>query len=195
MKKILLVTLIAILAMANVQAETTNVEMCKTFIAKAKAYQETMKDDEVSKATLAFYKDEVVGQCGNIASKMSYEKNFFAEALMKKDTTTVNNCKLSIKMAKAYAETTDQSFIITHAHKVNVADNCGTLVAKKASEFCFFDVVQNKKENKKEDLKERCLASIEKAHAYTASMKKNPETLQSHKNEVVANCGKLQANL
>lgn len=191
MKKIILVTMMSILAMVNVQAETTNVEMCKTFIEKAKTYQATMKDDEVSKATLAFYKDEVVGQCGNIASKMTYEKNFFASALMKKDTSTVNNCKLSIKMAKAYAETTDKSFIVTHAHKVNVVDNCGTLVAKKAPAFCFFDVV----DNSKEDLKERCLASIEKAHAYTVTMDKNPDALQSYKDEVVANCGKLQASL
>ncbi len=186
MKKIILVTLMSILTMVNVQAETTNVEMCKTFIQKAKAYQETMKDDEVSKATLAFYKDEVVGQCGNIASKMTYKKNFFAAAIMKKDTATVNNCKLSIKMAKTYADTTDKSFIVTHAHKVNVIDNCGTLMAKKVPAFCLFDVV----DNSKEDLKERCLASIKKAHSAMGT-----DAISAHKAEVVANCGRLQTSL
>jgi hypothetical protein len=159
MKKIIIMAMISIMATINVQAETTNVEMCKTFIEKAKTYQSTMKNDKVSKATLAFYKDEVVGQCGNIASKMTYEKNFFASALMKQDNATVHNCKLAINMAKKHVAETDKTFIVTHAHKVNVIDNCGTLMAKKAPAFCLFDVV----DNSKEDLKERCIASIEKA--------------------------------
>lgn len=191
MKKILIATLITTMAMINAQAETTDIKMCKTFIEKAKTYKETMKDDKVSQATLAFYKDEVVGHCGNIVAKMPYKKNFFAAALMKNDTTSVNNCKVSIKMAKIYEETDNKSFIIAHAHKVNIIDNCGTLVAKKTPAFCFFDVV----DNSKEDLKERCLASIEKAHAFTASGHNNVEALQSHKDAVVANCGGLQATL
>jgi len=189
MKKLIIMAMISILATINVQAETTNVEMCKTFIEKAKTYQSTMNEDKESKATLAFYKDEVVGQCGNIASKMTYKKNFFAAALMKKDIATVNNCKLSIKMAKTYADTTDKSFIITNAHNVNVIDNCGTLMAKKAPTFCFFDVV----DNSKEDLKERCLASVEKAHIFQSTMNKDIEAVQSHKDEVRANCGSLMA--
>jgi len=191
MKKILITALIATLAMVNVQAETTQVEMCKTFIEKAKSYKSTMKEDKISQATLAFYKDEVVGHCGNIASKMPYQKDFFAMTLMKKDHATVSNCKLSIKMAKAYAETTDKSFIITNAHKVNVIDNCGTLVAKKAPAFCLFDVV----DKSDEDLKERCIASIKKAHAFTATINTNPEALQAHKDAVIANCGSLQSSI
>ena len=187
MKNIIIMTMISILATINVQAETTNVETCKTFIEKAKTYQSTMKDDKDSKATLAFYKDEVVGQCGNIASKMTYKKNFFASALMKKDVATVNNCKMLIKMAKNYAESTDQSFIIANAHKVNVVDNCGTLVAKKAPAFCLFDVV----DNSKEDMKDRCLASVEKARIFSSTNNKDIELVQSHKDEVRANCGGL----
>ncbi|WP_309497816.1 hypothetical protein [Sulfurovum sp.] len=185
MKKTIIMAIITILATVNVQAETTNVEMCKTFIEKAKEYQSTMKSDEVSKATLAFYKDEVVGQCGNIASKMTYKKNFFAAALMKKDTATVNNCKVSIQMAKAYADTADQSFIIAHAHKVNVIDNCGTLMAKKAPAFCLFDVVDS---SNTDALKEKCIASIEKAHA-TMGTSADFE----NKGEVLKNCGRLHA--
>ncbi|WP_309496547.1 hypothetical protein [Sulfurovum sp.] len=187
MKKIIIMAIISMIATINVQAETKNTEMCKTFINKAKSYQSTMKNDDVSKATLAFYKDEVVGQCGNIASKMTYEKNFFAKALMKKDAASVNNCKMSIQIAKKYDETANKSFIITNAHKVNVIDNCGTLVAKKAPAFCFFDVV----DNSKEDLKERCLASVEKARTFQSTNNKDIELVQSHKDEVRANCGTL----
>lgn len=145
MKKILIIAIMSTLALVSVNAEVTDVAMCKTFINEAKAYQETMKEDEISKATLAFYKDSVVAQCGNIVAKMPYKKDFFAHALMKKDTVTVNNCKLSIKMAQSYAQSTEKSFIITNAHKINVIDNCGTLVAKKAPAFCLYDVASNSK--------------------------------------------------
>ena len=90
MKKIIIMALLSILATINVQAESTDVEMCKTFIEKAKSYQSTMKEDKESKATLAFYKDEVVGHCGNIASKMPYDQKFFANALIKKETASVD---------------------------------------------------------------------------------------------------------
>lgn len=145
MKKILIIAIMSTLALVSANAEATDVEMCKTFINEAKAYQEIMKEDDVSKATFAFYKDSVVAHCGNIVAKMPYKKDFFASALMKKDKATVNNCKLSIKMAHSYAETTDKSFIITQAHKINVIDNCGTLVAKKVPSYCFYDVAVNSK--------------------------------------------------
>ncbi len=191
MKKLLIITLMSVLAMVSAQAESSNVEMCKTFIEKAKSYQSTMKEDKVSQATFAFYKDEVVGHCANIAAKMPYKKDFFAAALMKTDHADVNDCKLSIKMAQAYAETKEKSFIITHAHKVNIADNCGTLVAKKTPSFCLFDVV----DNSTEDLKERCIASIQKAHAFTNTINTNPTALKAHKDAVIANCGALQTSL
>lgn len=76
MKNILLIALITTLTMITIQAETTEVAMCKAFIEKAKTYKSTINDDKVSQATLAFYKDEVVGHCGNIAAKMPYKKNF-----------------------------------------------------------------------------------------------------------------------
>jgi hypothetical protein len=145
MKKILIIAIMSTLALVSANAEATDVEMCKIFINEAKTYQATMKEDKVSKATLAFYKDSVVAHCGNIVAKIPYEKDFFANTLMKKDTGTVNNCKLSIKMAQSYAQTTDKSFIITNAHKINVIDNCGTLVARKTPAFCFYDVAANSK--------------------------------------------------
>lgn len=187
MKKIIMTALVSALALITVQAkDLTSIESCKTYINEAKSYQATMKSDKVSEATLAFYKDNVVAHCGNIASKMPYKKDFFAQALMKKETTTVSNCKTAIKMAKSYKNIDDKFDFITQAHKVNVVDNCGTLIAKKAPSFCQFDVV----DNSKADLKARCLASIKKAHKAT-----NTEARNTYKDEVVSNCGRLQARI
>lgn len=187
MKKIIIAALVSTLALINVQAnDKTNIEVCKTYINEAKSFQETMETNKIDEATFAFYKDQVVANCGNIASKLPYEKNFFAQALMKKDTATVNNCKTAIAMAHSYVDNDNSSPFIAKAHKVNVIDNCGTLVAKKAPAFCFFDVV----DNSKEDLKKRCIASIEKAHATMGT-----ESAIQNKNEVLENCGKLHRSI
>ncbi|MCF6184829.1 MAG: hypothetical protein L3J56_09455 [Bacteroidales bacterium] len=185
MKNILITVIIATLALVNIQAQD-EIETCKTYISEAKSFQDTMHKDKVSDATLAFYKDKVVAYCGNIASKMPFEKKFFANTLMKKDTTTVSNCKLAIEMAHAYDEGEHTSPFIANAHKVNMADNCGTLVAKKVPAFCLFDVV----DNSTEDLKEKCLASIDKAHAAMGT-----NSVANYKAEVVVNCGRLHASL
>lgn len=146
MKKIIMTALVSALALVNVQAkDLTSIEACKTYINEAKNYQTTMKSDKVSEATLAFYKDNVVAHCGNIVAKMPYKKDFFAQALMKKETTTVGNCKTAIKMAKSYKNIDDKSDFIAQAHKVNVIDNCGTLVAKKSPAFCLYDVASKSK--------------------------------------------------
>ena len=187
MKKIIIAALVSTLAFINVQAQEINTDTCKTYISEAKSFQETMGTSKVDQATFAFYKDQVVANCGNIASQAPYEKNFFAKALMKKDNATVNNCKTAIAMAQNYVETDNSSPFIANAHKVNIADNCGTLVAKKAPAFCFFDVVDN---SRSETLKKRCIASIEKAHGAMGT-----ESATATKAEVVANCGRLRANL
>jgi len=186
MKKIIIAAIVSTLALINVQAQEINTETCKTYISEAKSFQETMGTNKIDQATFAFHKDNVVAHCGNIASKETYQKNFFAQALMKKDTATVNNCKTAIKMAQNYAENDNSSPFITSAHKVNIADNCGTLVAKKAPTVCFFNVVDNSKEG----LKNRCIASIEKAHTAVGT-----ESAFESKNEVLANCGKLHRSL
>jgi len=96
---------------------------------------------------LAFYKDNVVAHCGSIVAKVPYKKDFFAQAFMKKETASVNNCKMAINMAKSYKNITDRSDFIAQAHRVNVVDNCGTLVARKAPSYCQFDVADNSKED------------------------------------------------
>jgi len=189
MKNILIMAMMTILATLNLQAENSNVESCKAFIKEAQSYQSTMKQDNISKATLAFYKDEVVGHCGSIASKMPYDKNYFANALTKKQNESVFTCKKSIEMAKTYAQTANKSFLVTQAHKENVISNCGTLVAKKASAFCLFDIIDESNEDKKA----RCLASVERAKAFQNTNSKDIEVVQSHKDEIRANCGSLMA--
>ncbi|MEA1879460.1 MAG: hypothetical protein U9N11_02280 [Campylobacterota bacterium] len=185
--KNLLISSLLLLSINTAQAETiSNIDMCKTYISKAKTYQSTMKADKISQDTFAFYKDEVVSHCGSIASKIPYDKNFFVNNLMKKDVNNVENCKLSIKMAKASVEDANTSPFFVHAHKINIIDNCGTLVAKKVPTFCLFDVV----DNSQEDLKNRCIASIKRAHT-----DKNPASQKMNKEDVVANCGRLHASL
>ena len=186
MKKMIMIALVSTLALINIQAQDTNIEACKTYINEAKSFQATMDTSKVSVATLAFYKDEVVAFCGDIVAKVPYKKDFFAQTLMKNDTTTVSNCKLAIKMAKSYAHSEHTSAFIANAHKVNVVDNCGALVAKKSPAFCLFDVV----DNSTSDLKSKCIASIEKAHAAA-----NKAELNSYKDEVVANCGRLHSSI
>ena len=187
MKNILIMAMMTILATLNLQAENSNVENCKAFIKEAQAYKATMKQDNISKATLAFYKDEVVGQCGHISSKMPYDKNYFAKALTRKQTESVYMCKKSIEMAKEYAQTPNKSFLVSQAHKEHVISYCGTLVAKTPS--CFFDVIDESKEDKKA----RCLASVERAKAFQETNSKDIEKVQSHKDEIRANCGSLMA--
>jgi len=187
MKNILITILISIIALTNVQAkDKSSIEACKTYINEAKSFQSTMKSDKISEATFAFYKDNVVAHCGNIAAKMPYKKDFFALQLMKKDRATVNNCKTAIKMAHTYDNKADKIAFISNAHKINITDNCGTLVAKKAPAFCLFDKIDNSKEK----LKEKCLTSIEKAHA-TMGTSADFE----NKGEVLRNCGRLHATI
>ncbi len=133
MKKILLMALLTTFAMSS-----TDVNTCKVFINQAHKYQETMKGDVLSKTTLAFYKEKIVAHCGNIVAKKTYEKNFFAKAMMKDTVVTQENCKMAIKIAKNYKENTEfTSNIILDAYKENIVDNCGTLVAVEKPSYCF----------------------------------------------------------
>jgi hypothetical protein len=186
MKNLTMIALIATLGFTNIQAKDTNVEACKTYINEAKNFQATMDTSKTSQATLAFYKEQVTASCNGIASRNTFKKELFSIFLMKKDNTTIGGCKLAIDMAKTYASGKDTSVFIANAHKVNVTDNCGTLVAKKVPAFCLFETVDNSLSN----LKEKCIVAIEKAHA-----SKDTEAFGTLKNEVVANCGRVQASI
>ncbi len=187
MKKILTITLISILALINVQAQETNIEMCKAYIKEAKNFQATKEVTIVSEATMAFYKDQVTANCGNIVSKAPFKNDFYAKAFTKQQSSSMVNCKMAIQMAKAYDENAEVKPFIANAHRINVTDNCGTLVAKKAPAFCLFDKVDN---SSADALKERCLASIKKAYEARGTSDDS-----ASKEEVVINCGRLQATL
>jgi hypothetical protein len=138
MNKLLILALLSGYVMAS-----TSIETCKTFIKQAHVYQETMSHDALSEMTFSFYKDKVVAHCGGITAKETYHKNFFAQEMMKNIVGTQNTCKIAIGMAKEYQNTTKlTSKIIVNAHKENIADNCGTLVAKEAAVFCLYDIGQ-----------------------------------------------------
>jgi len=187
MKKILITLLLSVLALTNTQAkDRTNIEACKTYINEAKSFQSTMKSDKLYEQKLAFAKANVVANCGGIVSKKPYKVETFAKGLYKKNTASVNSCKTAITMAKSYDERVNKTPLIASAHKVNIVHNCGTLVAKKAPEFTLFGVVDNSTEK----LKERCIASIKKAH-------KTMGTSADFKNkgDVLRDCGRLHATI
>jgi hypothetical protein len=186
MKKILMTAIIATLSFANAATQNANIEACKTYINEAKSFHSTMEMNKVSHATLAFYKEKIVSHCGNVIAKPSYEQNIFATLLIKKDTVTANSCKLAIQMAKTYHEGNKVSPVLSKAHKVNMVDNCGTLVAKKAPAFCLFENVNETIEENTVSLKEKCLVAINKAHS---AVDKN--RILAQKEDIVLNCGNL----
>ena len=67
MKNLIITAMISILATINVQAETSNVEMCKTAIDVAQTYEDMGKADE---AMFDSYKKDVVANCGIISAKV-----------------------------------------------------------------------------------------------------------------------------
>lgn len=143
MKNLLTTLIISILAITtNVNADT-NLEMCKTFVKQAHNYNDTMKNDSASQKALSFYKEKIAAHCGTVVAKPVYEVNYFKQVNAKNMTGTVESCKASIAMAKRYAEHSkfNKSMIIAEAHKVNIIDNCGTLIAKNPSAVCHIDTV------------------------------------------------------
>jgi len=146
MKNLLTILIISILAITtNVNADT-NLEMCKTFVKQGHKYSDTMKNDSASQKTLAFYKEKIVAHCGPLVAKPVYEVNYFTQVSAKNTTGTVESCKASIAMAKSYAESSkyNKSMVIAEAHKVNIVDNCGTLIAKNPLAVCHIDTVASK---------------------------------------------------
>lgn len=146
MKNLLAIIMISILAIStNVNADT-NLEMCKTFVKQAHNYSDTMKNDSGSQKTLSFYREKVVAHCGTVMAKPIYEVNYFTQVSAKSTTGTIESCKASIAMAQSYAESSkyNKSMIIAEAHKVNIVDNCGTLIAKNPSAVCHIDTVASK---------------------------------------------------
>ena len=142
MKNILLLVTAMLFAVTQLSAEGKSTEVCKTYIDQVRSFKHTMKNDEVSKKTLAFYENKMKIHCGNIVSKKKFEKKSFIEMMAKKDNKTTAECRQAIDMASEYSKTKNQLPVIVAAHKENIADNCGTLVASHVSAYCLYDEAQ-----------------------------------------------------
>ena len=83
MKKLILLALMTTFAMSAVTAmnsfstseelkdlenKRTEIELCKTSIKYAHAYKDTMEKNEAAESTLAYYKKDVVENCGTISA-------------------------------------------------------------------------------------------------------------------------------
>ena len=141
MKKLIIIALLSALGMAEVSTATKDksLKVCQSYIEQAKAFKKTMGTDEVSKKTFAFYKEKMFVHCGSIVSKVKFEKKSFAAMMAKNEKTTTEECKMAIAMAGKYSENDTQSEMIVAAHKENIVDNCGTLVASHVSSYCLHE--------------------------------------------------------
>jgi len=140
MNKLIIVALLSTFSMAEV-ATTTKVKsssICESYINQTKAFEKTMKQDEVSKKTLEFYKEKMLVHCGSLTAKMKFEKKSFVEMMMKSDKATVPECRMAIDMAAAYSKNKEQSEVLVAAHRENIADNCGSIVASHVSAYCLY---------------------------------------------------------
>lgn len=145
MNKLIIVALLSAFGMADAFTATKekSTSVCQSYIDQTKAFEKTMKQDEVSKKTLAFYKEKMLVHCGNMTSKTKFEKKQFAEMMSKNEKTTVPECRMAIDMASAYSKNKVQSELIVAAHRENIADNCGPLVASHVSAYCLYGEEEN----------------------------------------------------
>jgi len=141
MKRLLFMLLLSTFAMSEAVESKLGkyTKICKAYIEEAKAFQSTMTSDELSKQTFEFYKNKVRIHCGNIVAKPKFEKKSFVELMMKSEVKDKEACKLSIDMASEYSKSKNQSSLLIAAHKENIAEKCGTIVAAHVSGFCLYD--------------------------------------------------------
>ena len=136
-----MITLVSVLSMTITATakEGKSFKVCQSYIDQTKAFKETMGDDKVSQETLEFYKKKMLVHCGDIVSKTKFEKKSFSDMMIKNENTTTAECRMAIDMASKYSEAPTQKAIIVAAHKENIVDNCGTLVASHISSYCLYD--------------------------------------------------------
>ena len=140
MKKLTIIALLCALGLSQATAnnQDKSLKVCQSYIAEAQTFKKTMGDDEMSHATLNFYKEKMLIHCGRIVAKTKFEKKSFSEMMMKSEINTTKECRQAIDMAGIYSENPTQSEVIVAAHKENIADKCGTLMAGHVSSYCLF---------------------------------------------------------
>ena len=141
MKKLVIIALLSAFGMAEAITipKGQSFKVCQSYIDQAREFKKTMGEDEISKKTFAFYKEKMYVHCGSIVSKKKFEKKSFVEMMAKNKKTTTAECRMAIDMAAKYSENSTQTDLIVAAHKENIVDNCGTLVASHVSSYCLFD--------------------------------------------------------
>ena len=135
MKMILIALLMSTFAL---HADQGSIDVCKAYITQVKEFKATMKDDKLSQDTLSFYKEKMLVHCGNLSSKKKFEKKEFAAMMMKDSKKTSAECRQSIDMASKYSTTKNQTAMLVAAHKENIVDNCGALMASHVSAYCLY---------------------------------------------------------
>lgn len=140
MNKLIIAALLSTFSMAEVVNVTKekSTSICESYINETKAFEKNMKDDEVSKKTLEFYKEKILVHCGSISAKVKFDKKVFAELMTKEQNATVPECRMAIHMASEYSKNKEQSEILVAAHRENIADNCGSIVAGHVSAYCLY---------------------------------------------------------
>lgn len=114
-------------------------EVCKSYIAQAKAYEKVMDNTALSQETFTFYKEKMKIHCGSLTSKTQFERKSFTDLMMKSNVKDKQACKTAIAIASKYSKTDSQVGLIIAAYKENIADKCGSLVAAHVSNFCLYD--------------------------------------------------------
>ncbi|MCF6243727.1 MAG: hypothetical protein L3J43_01675 [Sulfurovum sp.] len=144
MKKLLLIALLSTFAMSEVTQSRLGkyTQICKSYIDEAKVFQATMGDDALSKQTFEFYKDKVRIHCGTLVAKPKFEKKSFIELMVKSEVKDKKSCKLAIDMASKYSKGPSQSSLMIAAHKENIADKCGSVMAAHVSNYCLHKEVR-----------------------------------------------------
>jgi hypothetical protein len=186
-----LLTLSVILgALVQTLTADSQLEACKTFVKEGTAYHHTLKAGEVDE-TLNFYKENIIANCGNVVAKAHYKVDFFPQLMVKSTTSTLTGCKASIKIAKSYQANGGADKSVIDAHKENIVDNCGTLVAKSEPVFCPFGIEDSASV---ENLKQLCQSAIKEAHDAKA-VDVDKKALAVHKANIVEKCGELHKSL
>ena len=140
MKKLAIIVLLCTFGISQATAnnQDKSLKVCQSYIAEAQTFKKTMGEDAMSHATLNFYKEKMLVHCGRIVAKTKFEKKSFSAMMMKNEINTKKDCRQAIDMAGVYSKNATQSEIIVAAHKENIADKCGTLVAGHVSSYCLF---------------------------------------------------------
>lgn len=101
MKKLILLALMSVLAINSSANENTR--LCKVFTDKVKTYKETMRNDELAKATLISYKERMHQYCD--ASKAEAKKTEVPAVKTESTSEDARLCEVFTSKADAYEAT------------------------------------------------------------------------------------------